>query len=127
MLVQFLKSKIHGAKVTDAQIHYTGSITIDSHLMEKAGILPFEKVLVVSLESGERLETYAIEGKRGKGEICINGAAARKILKGESIIIMSFAVLDKDEAKKHTPLIIHVDSKNRAIKEQNKKDKNDEC
>ena len=82
MFINVLKCKIHRATVTDAQIHYQGSITIDRELMDRAGLLPFEKVMVVSLDSGERLETYVIEGRRGSGEICLNGAAARKILKG---------------------------------------------
>ena len=85
MQLSILKSKIHRATVTDANIHYMGSITIDAVLMDHAKILQYEKVLVASLESGERLETYAIEGKRGSGEICLNGAAARKILKDDKV------------------------------------------
>ena len=89
MLISILKSKIHRATVTDANIDYMGSISIDSILMKHAKIIPYEKVLVVSLDSGERLETYAIEGKRDSGEICVNGAAARRMLKGERVIILS--------------------------------------
>ncbi len=127
MFLTVLKTKIHRATVTDAQIHYAGSITIDSELMEHAKINPFEKVLVVSLESGERLETYAIEGKKGSGEICINGAAARKILKGDRIIIMAFAIVDEKEARDFKPLIIHVDESNRIISEEDHVSKSDEC
>ncbi|MBN1299454.1 MAG: aspartate 1-decarboxylase [Actinobacteria bacterium] len=127
MRIDLLKSKIHGARVTDAQIHYTGSITIDKELMEKAQILPFEKVLVVSLDSGERLETYVIEGKRNSAEICINGAAARKILKGENIIIMAFASMEHPEAIKHKPVVIHVDENNAVVSVHKYVDKDDEC
>lgn len=127
MQLYLLKSKIHGAKVTDAQIHYTGSITIDSALMEKAQLLPFEKVLVVSLDSGERLETYVIEGANKSGEICINGAAARKILKGENIIIMAFAAMEKQEALKHRPVVMHVNEDNSIATIHKYVDKNDEC
>ena len=115
MLITILKTKIHRATVTDAQLHYRGSITIDKNLMEQAKINPFEKVLVVSLESGERLETYVIEGAKNSGEICINGAAARKILKGDRIIIMAFAIIDEGEASNFKPLIIQVDENNRII------------
>ncbi len=127
MFLTVLKTKIHRATVTDAQIHYVGSITIDSELMQHARINPFEKVLVVSLESGERLETYAIEGKKGSGEICINGAAARKILKGDRIIIMAFAIVDEKESRDFKPLIIHVDESNRIISEEDHVSKSDEC
>jgi len=131
MFISVLKSKIHRATVTDAQIHYTGSIAIDSLLMEQAKIVPFEKVMVVSIESGERLETYVIEGEKGSGEICINGAAARKILKGDTIIIMSFAILSEEKAKGHIPAVIDVDKNNRVIKGvikgTEKSDSSDEC
>ncbi|MBM3705602.1 MAG: aspartate 1-decarboxylase [Actinobacteria bacterium] len=127
MFLNILKSKIHRATVTDAQIHYTGSITIDSLLMQRAGLLPFEKVLVVCVESGERLETYVIEGERGSGEICINGAAARKILKGDTIIIMSFMLLDEKEAKTHRPVILNVDKNNMVVSVMEKSDSSDEC
>jgi aspartate 1-decarboxylase len=125
--LHLLKSKIHGARVTDAQIHYTGSIAIDTDLMGKAQLLPFEKVLVVSLDSGERLETYVIEGKAKSGEICINGAAARKILKGENIIIMAFVSMEKQEALKHRPVVIHVNENNSITTIHKYVDKDDEC
>jgi len=125
--INILKSKIHRATVTDANIHYMGSITIDINLMERAGILPYEKVLVVSLESGERLETYAIKGKKGSGEICLNWAAARKILKDDKVIILAFALLDQNEADRFKPTVIQVDGKNNIINETDHVDNNDEC
>jgi aspartate 1-decarboxylase len=127
MIISVLKSKIHRATVTDAQIHYTGSITIDKALMEHAKIIPFEKVMVVSLDSGERLETYVIEGKRGSGEVCINGAAARKILKGDKIIIMSFASINESEANNFKPVIILVNENNMMAGQDHKTKRNDEC
>jgi len=125
--ISILKSKIHRATVTDANIHYMGSITIDYTLMEHVDILPYEKVLVVSLESGERLETYAIKGKRGSGEICLNGAAARKILKDDKVIILSFVLLYQNEAGKFKPKVVCVDGKNKIITETDHVEKNDEC
>jgi len=127
MIISVLKSKIHRATVTDAQIHYTGSITIDKTLMEYAKIIPFEKVMVVSLDSGERLETYVIEGKKGSGEVCINGAAARKILKGDKIIIMSFAGINETEAEDFKPIIVLVNENNRISGQDSKAERNDEC
>ena len=127
MIISVLKSKIHRATVTDAQIHYTGSITIDKKLMEHAKIFPFEKVMVVSVDSGERLETYVIEGKKGSGEVCINGAAARKILKGDKIIIMSFASINESEAENFKPIIILVNENNKISGEERKVKRNDEC
>jgi len=116
LLLSILKSKIHRATVTEARVDYIGSITIDSNLMEEAGILPYEKVLVASIDSGSRLETYVIEGKRDSGIICLNGAAAKIIQKGEKIIIMAFGLLDESEAKNFIPKIIHVDENNKIIK-----------
>jgi len=127
MLVCILKSKIHRATVTAAEIDYSGSISIDKNLMERANILPYEKVLVVSLDSGERLETYAIEGKRGSGEICMNGAAARKILRGEKIIILSFTYIEYKEALEYHPKIVYVDERNKITSEKNYVLKDDQC
>ena len=127
MIISVLKSKIHRATVTDAQIHYSGSITIDKTLMEYAKIIPFEKVMVVSLDSGERLETYVIEGKKGSGEVCINGAAARKILKGDKIIIMSFAGISETEAEDFKPIIVLLNENNRISEHDSKAEGNDEC
>ncbi len=97
---QFLRSKIHKANVTDANIEYVGSITIDEELLEKADMLEGEKVLVVSNTSGARLETYIIKGKRGSGEVCINGAAAHLIKKGEEVIIITFESAEKPPKQK---------------------------
>ncbi len=104
-----------------------GSISIDKNLMEHAKILPYEKVLVVSLDSGERLETYVIEGETSSGEICINGAAARRIFKGEKIIILSFAYIEEKEAPDYRPKIVYVNNKNEITNEENHVEKNDQC
>ncbi len=127
MLTCVLKSKIHRAVVTGADIDYMGSITIDKNLMEHARILPYEKVMVVSLDSGERLETYAIEGNKNSGEICINGAAARRILEGEKIIILSFIYIADKEVLEHRPRIVYVDEKNRISGEKDHVEKDDQC
>lgn len=127
MLVNILKSKIHRATVTEANIHYMGSITIDQELMEHAGILPFEKVLVASLESGKRLETYVIKGKRGGRQICLNGAAAREILKDDKVIILAFALMEEEQAKDHKPHVVYVDKDNNIIDEIDDVKKDDEC
>jgi len=108
-----LRSKIHKATVTDADVDYVGSITIDQDLAEKAGLWPGEKVLVVSNTTGKRLETYVIAGKRGSGEICMNGAAALAIKRGEEIIVMGFELA----AEPITPTIILVDKANRFLRQ----------
>ena len=108
------KSKIHRATVTDANIYYRGSITIDEKLMKASDILPFERVQVLNISSGGRLETYAIKGK--KGEICLNGAAARLAQIGDIIIIISYGLFTNAEAKKIKPKIIFVDGKNKQTK-----------
>ena len=108
-----LKSKIHRARVTRANLHYEGSITIDRELMEVADILPYEKVQVLDINNGARLETYAIEGE--PGEICINGAAARLVLEGDLVIILSYRLVPEEEAPGHLPKLIYVDSENRPI------------
>lgn len=107
-----LKSKIHRATITDANVDYIGSITIDANLMEGANILENEKVHVVSIDSGVRLETYAIQGKRGSGDICLNGAAARLMNPGELIIILSYAIISQDELPNWEPRIVFVDESN---------------
>jgi len=127
VLVCILKSKIHRATVTGAEIDYMGSISIDKNLMEHAKILPYEKVLVVSLDSGERLETYVIEGEKDSGEICINGAAARRIFKGEKIIILSFVYMEEKEVPDHRPKIVYVNNKNEITNEENHVEKDDQC
>lgn len=113
--------------MTDAHINYIGSITIDEQLLEHANIKIFEKVMVASIDSGERLETYVIGGKRGSGEVCLNGAAARKILKGDKIIIMAFALIKYELAGRFKPVIIHVDDKNKIIEEGNQPETDDPC
>jgi len=127
LLLNILKSKIHRATVTEARVDYVGSITIDSFLMEKTNILPFEKVMVVSIDTGERLETYVIEGERNSGTICLNGAAARIIKKGEKVIIMAFCMLEPAQASIFTPKIIHVDENNRLAEGIFPTGENEEC
>jgi aspartate 1-decarboxylase len=115
MFRQILKSKIHRATVTDADIHYEGSITIDLDLMDEADILTNEKVLIVNLNNGTRIESYAIPGERGSGAVCLNGGAAKHGARGDLVIIISFCVLNEEEVKTHTPKIVRVDSKNRIL------------
>jgi len=111
-----LKSKIHRATVTDANLNYEGSITIDEGLMQSADLVPFEKVAIYNVSNGERFSTYAIKGKKGSGVICLNGAAARKVSKGDLIIIASYVMADDAESKKWTPKCVHVDGKNKMKK-----------
>jgi aspartate 1-decarboxylase len=106
MLIEVMKSKIHRVKITEANLHYIGSITIDEALMEAANLLEHEKVQVVALESGARLETYIIKGTRGSGTICMNGPAARHIQVGDTVIIMAFATMPFEEAKTFKPAVI---------------------
>jgi len=114
--IEILKSKIHRAKVTDKSLNYEGSITIDKKLMEAAGILPNEKVHVFDVANGNRFITYAIEGEENSGDIIVNGAAARLVKKGDSVIIVSFAILNEKEVKKFKPKIVYVDSDNKITK-----------
>jgi len=106
MQIEVLKSKIHRATVTDADLNYIGSITIDEDLMDAAGIIANERVYIVDNNNGERLDTYVIPGKRGSGSICLNGAAARKVYPGDVVIIMSYAQMDLEEAKSFTPKVV---------------------
>lgn len=115
MFRHMFKSKIHRAKVTDADLNYIGSITIDEDLMEKADIIENEKVLVVNIDNGARFETYVFVGKRGSGEICLNGAAARLAHVGDKIIIMSFGIYGPEEIKGLEPTVIVVDENNKII------------
>lgn len=110
MLIEVVKSKIHKVSITGANLNYIGSITIDEVLMDAANLIENEKVHVLNLNNGERLVTYVIKGERGSGEICLNGAAARKVLVGDVIIIMSFALLDFQEAKSFKPTVIFPDT-----------------
>ncbi|MGF7184214.1 aspartate 1-decarboxylase [Desulfitispora alkaliphila] len=106
MFLQMLKSKIHRATVTEANLNYVGSITIDQDLLDEAGILANEKVHVVNNNNGARLETYVISGERGSKVICLNGAAARLVQPGDTAIILSYAIMTEEEAKKHKPKLI---------------------
>jgi aspartate 1-decarboxylase len=113
MRIEILKSKIHRAKITQAELHYVGSITIDETLMEAANLIEGEKVQVVNISNGERLETYVIKGERNTGTICLNGPAARKAQVGDLVIILSYASFDFEEAKTFKPWIIFPDPDNR--------------
>ena len=106
MIIEIIKSKIHRVKVTDADLNYAGSITIDRDLIEAANLIVGEKVQVVNVNNGERLETYVIEGKKGSGEVTLNGPAARKVQKGDVVIIISYAQMDLEEAKSFKPSMI---------------------
>jgi aspartate 1-decarboxylase len=110
-----LKSKIHRARVTQCNIDYEGSITIDKDLMEAADLLQFEKVEVLNINNSARFHTYAIEGERGSGEICLNGAAARLVAKGDIVIILSYHMISEDEAATSSPRLVYVDSENRIL------------
>lgn len=116
MFLKVLKSKIHRATVTDASIDYVGSITIDRDLMDASGLMEHECVLVADLTNGERFETYVIEGARGSGTICINGAAARLVDVGDLVIVMAFAYADAAEAAALKPATVLVDAKNKIVK-----------
>jgi aspartate 1-decarboxylase len=110
-----LKSKIHRATVTDCDLHYVGSITIDRDLLEAADILPQEQVSVVDIDNGARFETYTIAGERGSGEIKLNGAAARLVARGDRIIVISYASFTRDELDLYVPHVVHVDEHNRIV------------
>jgi aspartate 1-decarboxylase len=110
-----LKSKIHRATVTDANIDYEGSITIDEELMEEADIVEYEQVHIYNISNGNRLETYVIKGERSSGVICINGAAAKLVNRGDMIIIANYAVMEEEEAIKRKPRIVHVDENNQIL------------
>lgn len=112
MMLSMLKGKIHRAVVTEANLHYVGSITIDAGLMEAAGLLNYEQVAVVDVDNGNRLETYVIPGPRGSGVICLNGAAARLVSVGDKVIIMAYCQLDAGEAAEHQPKVVFVDENN---------------
>jgi aspartate 1-decarboxylase len=114
---RMMKSKIHRATVTDANLHYVGSITVDRDLMDLADLLEYEQVAVVDIDNGSRLETYVIEGERGSGDICLNGAAARLVSPGDRVIIISYADYDREDLEGYEPTIVHVDRSNRPIDE----------
>ncbi|MFT4737834.1 MAG: aspartate 1-decarboxylase [Cyclobacteriaceae bacterium] len=113
MQIQVLKSKIHRVKITQAELHYVGSITIDEDLMDAADLVENEKVQIVNINNGERFETYVIVGQRGRGEVCLNGPAARKAQVGDIVIIISYCGIDKALAKMHKPTIIFPNDENK--------------
>ena len=115
MKIQILKSKIHRVKVTGADLNYIGSITIDRDLMDAANVIAGEKVQIVNINNGERLETYVIPGKRNSGEITLNGPAARRVAKGDIIIIIAYAIMDFEDAKNFEPSVIFPNEENNII------------
>ena len=116
MIIEVLKSKIHRARVTQAELNYDGSITIDEDLMDAANLIPNEKVQIVNNNNGARFETYVIRGERGTGTICLNGAAARLAQVGDIVIIMSYAYMEMDEARNYKPLLVFPDTDNKLVK-----------
>lgn len=113
MMVEVLKSKIHRVRVTQAELNYVGSITIDEDLMDAANIIANEKVQIVNNNNGARFETYVIKGERGSGTVCLNGAAARLVQVGDIIIVISYALMEFEKAKQHTPVLLFPDTNNR--------------
>ena len=116
MTLTMLKGKIHRVKVTQAELDYVGSVTVDEDLLDAAGILEYEQVHIVDINNGQRFETYTIKGERGSGIICLNGAAARLAQKGDLIIIMSYAQMTPDEVKGHKPKVVFADEGNKILK-----------
>ena len=115
MMIEVLKSKLHCVRVTEANLNYMGSITIDEDLMDAANLIAGEKVQIVYNNNGERFETYIIKGRRGSGEICLNGAAARKVQVGDIVIIIAYALMDFEEAKTFKPTVVFPDSETNSI------------
>ncbi|MBL6449691.1 aspartate 1-decarboxylase [Fulvivirga sp. 29W222] len=115
MNIEVLKSKIHRVKITQAELHYVGSVTIDEDLMDAANMIEGEKVQIVNVNNGERLETYIIKGERGSGMICLNGPAARKAQVGDVVIIISYAIMDFEDAKTFEPTLIFPDADNKLL------------
>ncbi len=116
MLIEVLKSKIHRARVTESDINYAGSLTVDEDLMEEVGLREYERVLVGNISNGNRFETYIIKGDRGSGSICLNGATARLGEVGDLLIVLAFAQVDEEEAKRFSPNIVVLDENNKIIK-----------
>lgn len=116
MLIEMLKGKIHRARVTQAELNYVGSVTIDRTLMDAAGILEYEKVQIADVDNGERLETYVIAGEAGSGVICLNGAAARCVSTGDKVIIMAYEQVTPEEAQSFKPKVVFVDDANRPVR-----------
>ncbi len=115
LMINMLKGKIHRATITEANLNYVGSITIDKELMVQAGILPGEKVQIVNNNNGNRMETYVIEGEQNSGVICLNGAAARLVLPGDTCIIIAYCWLSEEEARVFKPKVVFVDEKNKPV------------
>ena len=116
MLVHVFRAKLHRVVVTEANLNYMGSITIDENLLDASGILPHEKVQIVNVNNGERLETYIITGKRGSGEICMNGPAARRVAVGDIIIVITYAMMDFEEAKTFKPVLVFPNTETNKLK-----------
>ena len=116
MLIEVLKSKLHCAHVTEANLNYMGSITIDEDLMDAANLIEGEKVQIVNNNNGERFDTYIIKGERGSGSICLNGAAARKVQVGDTVIIIAYCTMDFEEAKSFRPTVVFPDENNKVLK-----------
>ena len=115
---RMMKSKIHRATVTDANLHYVGSVTVDRDLMDAADLCEYEQVAVVDIDNGQRLETYVIEGVRGSGDVCLNGAAARLVQPGDKVILISYADYADDELEGYEPTVVHVDTANGIVDEE---------
>lgn len=115
MVIEVMKSKIHRVTITQAELHYVGSITIDEDLMDAADLIPNEKVQIVNINNGERLETYVIKGPRGSGQICLNGPAARKASVGDIVIIIAYGYMEKEAAKFHEPILVFPNEYNRLV------------
>lgn len=116
MLVTVLKSKIHRATVTESDLNYSGSLTLDPDLIEAADMIPYERVQVLNVNNGARFETYIIEGKRGSGIVCLNGPAARQGHRGDLVIVLTYVQMDAKEAKGHVAKTVHVDGQNKLIR-----------
>jgi len=116
MIIEVLKSKLHRVKVTQAELNYVGSITIDEELIEAANIIPNEKVQIVNNNNGARFETYVIKGERGSGTVCLNGATARLAQVGDIVIIMSYAYMEAEEARAYEPILVFPDGNNKLVK-----------
>lgn len=116
MQVHVFRAKLHRVTVTEANLNYMGSITVDENLLDASGILVHEKVQVVNINNGERFETYVIKGERGSGVICLNGPAARKVQSGDKLIVIAYGMLPLEEAKNFTPVVVYVDENNMQVK-----------
>jgi len=119
LFIEMLKGKIHRATVTEANLNYIGSLTLDEDLMDAAGFIEYEKIQVLDITNGNRIETYIIRGIRGSGKVCINGAAAHLIRKDDQVIILAYCQLDEVEAQNHAPKIVHVNTENQIILKSN--------